>query len=78
MEKIRIRDLGSGMNIPDHISESLSTVTIFWVNKTVLEFFERIWIKAAMNGKAGNDREDRNDRKVRNERKEKNDRKDWE
>jgi hypothetical protein len=29
---------GSGMNNPDHISESLET--IFWVNIPVLKFFE--------------------------------------
>jgi hypothetical protein len=29
---------GSGMNIPDHISESLET--IFWVSNTKLKFFD--------------------------------------
>jgi|688.fasta_scaffold2857233_2 hypothetical protein len=61
------------MNIPDHISESLSKVIIF----LYLNSFMRIWIKNAMNGKTGNDRENRNDRKVRNDRKERNYQKDW-
>ncbi len=34
MEKIRIRDLGSGINISDHISESLET--IFWVKNAYI------------------------------------------
>jgi hypothetical protein len=35
-KKIRIRDLGSGMNIPDYISEGLET--IFWLK--ILKFFD--------------------------------------
>jgi hypothetical protein len=37
MEKIRIRirDLGSGMNLPDHFSDSLETV----LGLKILEFF---------------------------------------
>jgi uncharacterized protein (DUF736 family) len=38
------QDPGSGMNIPDHISESLET--IFWVkNKNTLNSFMRIRIR---------------------------------